>query len=105
MADVDFSNAVLDVNTGSYRPLNQDTFLGLTNARINNTSGQQIVTNNSYQLLQDTPAKISILYTGSFTSGGSEFCTSGSIFRVSNISFSSGDTYSFIIDVETSGNV
>jgi len=104
MAQVDFSNAVLDVKSGS-TPLTNGSVLGFTtNTTLFDASGTVITTNHSQTTLVSTSSKVSILYTGQFTTSGTE-CYPGNIYmRVSNISFSAGDTYSFVIDVEVTGN-
>ena len=112
MAQVDFSNAVLDLYSGnpSYadKPMNSSDYLNLggNNSHILvNTSGSSIVSNSSKTIITNTPSKVSILYTGTFTASGTEFLTyEAPRWRVSNVSFSSGDTYSFVIDIEVSGN-
>ena len=103
MAQVDFSNAVLDVYNGT--PFSQALF-NLDNANFVNSSQQPIVTNYSRTLITNTPTKVSILYTGEFTASGTEMYTyyAAPKWKISNISFSSGDVYSFIIDIEVSGN-
>jgi len=107
MADVDFSHAVLDVNTG-YNPMTNNNYLNLATASLANASGQIINSNASQTIITNTPSKVSLLYTGTLGSSGTEFYLyySGNVkpWKVSNISFSSGDTYSFVIDIETSGN-
>lgn len=107
MADVDFSNAVLDVNS-SEKPLAESGYLRLRNYMFYYNGNPVTDTSGSSTIITDTPTKVSILYTGTFIASGTEFYIAYSqysgTFRVSNISFSSGDTYSFIIDIETSGN-
>lgn len=109
MAQVDFSNAVLDVNTGYY-PLRMQSYISLgANRILVNSTGTPITQNSAMSVVENTPSKVSILYTGSFDTSGTEFYlhdgdTAHRYWKVSGISFSSGDTYSFIIDIETSGN-
>lgn len=107
MAQIDFSNAVLDVN-GNSTPLTEDDYMSFNNtAYLWNSQGQYITSNQTKTIINNTPAKVSILYTGSFTTSGTEFYIGnggGNPWKVSNISFSSGDTYSFVIDIEVSGN-
>ena len=55
----------------------------------------------------NTPTKASILYSGSFAGSGTEFyigARNALYWKVSNISFANGDTYSFVIDIEVDGN-
>lgn len=104
MADVDFTNAVLDVYD-SEKPMIYDNYLNLQHYFFR--EGTEVSTPTIS--VTDTPTKVSILYAGSFTESGTEFYIAydslHGTFRVSNISYSAGDTYSFIIDIETSGNV
>ena len=108
MADVDFSNAVLDVNYDE--PL-EFSYLGIYSNNPFDKSGNQITTNSGSSAVSSTPAKLTWLFTGTFTANGTEFylgafygSSTGGTWKVSNISFSVGDTYSFVIDIETSGN-
>ena len=108
MADVDFSNAVLDVNTSSgYNPMPQLDYLKLATSSLANASGS-IISSGTHSIITNTPSKVSILYSGVLGESGTEFYLyfSGNvkIWKVSNISFSNGDTYSFIIDIEVEGN-
>lgn len=104
MAVVDFTNAVLDVN-GAEKPLTHSDFMELRHYFFVN--GSQ-VSAPTFNVVTNTPTKVSIRYTGTFNSSGTEFyiayTTTQGTFKVSNISFSSGDSYDFIIDIEVSGN-
>lgn len=104
MAVVDFSNAVLDVS-GYETPLTHSDYMDL---RHNFWHGSSEISVPTIRVITDTPTKVSILYTGTFNASGTEFTINYSstraAFRVSNISFSAGDTYSFVIDIEVSGN-
>lgn len=113
MAQVDFSNAVLDV-IGNNKPM-ADTYynymnLGNSGIFFDTTETNRVNTNNSVSQIVNTPTKTSFLYTGEFTASGTSFHMQYQYYsyyymwKVSNISFNSGDTYSFIIDVEVSGN-
>ena len=109
MAQVDFSNAVLDVVSG-YTPLSLPEYLRLNVSEFHDSSHNAL----NYQswnpnvILQNTPTKVSILYSGTFNVGGTEFYIAYTgteeAWCVSNISFSAGDVYSFVIDIEVSGN-
>ena len=104
MADVDFSNAVLDVN-GNTKPMTNASYLGMASGGGVLTDGSNIINANySLNIIQDTPTKVSLLHTGTFTASGNTCYTDYQKWKISNISFSPGDTYSFIIDIETSGN-
>lgn len=104
MAVVDFDNAVLDVNTGE-NPLNHSDYMDLKHYFYNNNTE---VSTPTISVISNTPTKVSILYSGTFTQSGTEFyiaySTTNGTFKVSNISYSAGDTYSFVIDIEVSGN-
>jgi len=114
MAQVDFSNAVLDVNpdmssSSSSYPLTMTSYLNFDNtSTLFDSSGNPISSNQSKTIITNTPTKVSILYAGTFTvNGGTKFYMGYSTRRpwmVSNISFNSGDTYSFVVDIEVSGN-
>ena len=111
MAQVDFDNAVLDVNpNSSNNPMNINKYMGIgAGYSLRNSSNSEIVSNYSSSVISNTPTKASILFTGTFTASGTQFfITSGwgsqIDWKVSNISFSSGDTYAFVIDIEVSGN-
>ena len=117
MAQVDFSNAVLDVFEGnesvkSMQPLNYDVYLRLGEWITNTGGGSSITSSHSTSILTNTPSKVSILHTGTFAESGTAFLIGQywdnsnwrAPWKVSNISFSNGDTYSFVIDIETSGN-
>ena len=106
MADVDFSHAVLDVN-GSNKPMSTGDYLQLYNGQYFHVGGGVVVNyyNSSMSIITNTPTKVSILYAGSFDISGTGFTIGNSDYwKVSNISYSEGDTYSFIIDIETSGS-
>lgn len=110
MADVDFSNATMDV-FGSAKPMIYADYLDLLSGiTLRDDTFDVIYSRPTVSVLQNTPTKVSILFTGTMTTSGAK--TSFVIgnasyetpFKVSNISFNNGDTYSFIIDIETSGS-
>lgn len=116
MADVDFSHAVLDVRSDitPINPMSQSTYLlfFVTGTLYDSNSGWVVSSGATRTVLSDTPTKVSILFTGTFSTSGTEFYMGDNSaaaerrpWKVSNISYSAGDTYSFIIDIETSGNV
>lgn len=110
MAVVDFSNAVLDVHpNANSNPMSQQDYLGIYyEATFYNNSNDPITTSTSQSIVLNTPSKVSLLFTGKFTANGTEFFINNRMgskpWRVNNISFSNGDTYAFIIDIEVSGN-
>lgn len=113
MAQVDFSNAVLDVwdnrPTQPSKPFTEQNYMNFDASfslyNYENGSYSVINTNGTKTILSNTPSKVSFLYTGEFSVGGTYFLmTNNAIWKVSNISFSAGDTYAFVIDIEVSGN-
>lgn len=119
MAYVDFSNAHIDVR-GSLKPLHQQ-HLGLTNynsppATINfltlESPWEYIATSVASTIVSSTPTKVSYLYTGTFAMAGTSFgiyvkkdsSSYEEFWAITNVSFSAGDTFSFIIDVEITGS-
>lgn len=105
MAVVDFSNARIEpVGTKSIFGNNSNSHLNLRDS-FRNASGTVI---NSGTITQVVSAQNQLLYaySGTFAASGTEFyigqsISSGSIvhaWRISNISFQSGDTYSFQIN-------
>lgn len=111
MAVVDFSNAVLDIaglNPSYSRPMSLDYYLRFGSpsgdAYFTDNQDQRIVSNPSSQIILNTPQKVSILFTGTFTTSGTEMYRYYTMWKISNISFSAGDTYSFVVDIEVSGN-
>lgn len=116
MADVDFSHAVLDAysSNSAYYPMvsSNNLLLKYSALKMLDINATEVTSNMVRTTLTNTPTKVSILFSGSFNTSGTEFylidlfatSMSKATWKVSNISFSSGDTYSFIIDIETSGN-
>lgn len=110
MADVDFSNAVLDVNYSN--PLAMERFFDFDyTSYLYDINSNRINQNETISRITDTATKASFLYTGTFTASGTEFYMGqyfgggiGGTWKVSNISFASGDTYSFVVDIELEGN-
>ena len=104
MADVDFSHATMSVNTTNSRRPISEAYVTLADnpPELYNFSGTIITTSGTRSEIRNTPSVLSYLYTGTFTASGTEFYMGA--FKISGVSFSSGDTYSFIIDIETSGN-
>jgi len=108
MALVDFTNARIEPNSSS--PLNPMEYIRLginavtENIVPRNSSGSAIGTGSSGSLSADSWYE-KMYFQGTFTASGNEFylgtsAASNVLWKVSNISFSSGDTYSFYIDME-----
>lgn len=122
MAQVDFSNAHLDVFEGNeyvntYNPMNHDLYMRLRSSAAEyfyDLQGNSISRiNPTVSIIYESPTKVSILYVGEFTASGTSFLIglysqSGNRkfagWKVTNVSFNSGDSYSCVIDIETSGN-
>ena len=124
MAQVDFSNANIQI-IGSRKPLRQP-FLGLTNYDSATSITYFMTTAEPWvdlgtptiTILTDTPTKYSIQYTGTFSSSTPSGLSEFGIYirqqsyspaydfywKVSNITFSAGDTYSFVVDVDVIGS-
>lgn len=105
MAQVDFSNATIEYITTA--PNEWDlAYLMLKSSALWNSSGGLINQNAAVNKTSETGSKVSFVYTGAFISAGTEFYfrsyfgTRDMAWKVSNISFDSGDTYSFQIDLE-----
>lgn len=104
MAQVDFSNAVLEPNPdiANYYPLTQPFLYINTSSFIRDASDNSNITSGLVvTTIDNTPTKRSYSFTGVFTAGGVAFkirTAQQSYWRVSNISFSENDTFSFIIE-------
>ena len=102
MAEVDFSNARLEPK-GTKNPTTIFR-LGLDNSsnsgRLYTSNGTEIAS-GSCTLLINQQKKLMFLYQGTFTASGTEcyiYWNSGDeLWKMSNISFNSGDTYVFQI--------
>lgn len=101
MAQVDFSHAKLEPKSTGERPITYSDIMRLNYSNyIYDSSGNIIASNVTKTILSETNSKVSILYVGQFTASGTECYPSAYNWRISNISFSAGDTFSFVIDVE-----
>ena len=113
MSMVNFTNAKIDVveSQGTVVPVYWN------NASINATtltdiSGNTINSNGICNLIVDEAKKYEYIYSGSFVTSGTEFyidANPGSVpknarWKISNISFQSGDTYSFQIPITLTCN-
>ena len=104
MAQVDFSNARIEPDssgwvTSSNVALFNSILYGLTEGK------PQINTGYTYNITYDSPSKRVILYTGTFTASGTGFYMGiNGYWKVTNISFSAGDTYSFEVEIAVSGS-
>lgn len=106
MAIVDFSNARIEpVGTKSIFNTTSNVDLDISNWTLKDASGNTINTGQASRLI-DQQNRLLFAYYGDFTASGTEFyigqsISSGSIvyaWKISNISFQSGDSYSFKIN-------
>lgn len=114
MAVIDFTNAVLDVNTDDahpHLPMTMADYLYFMNSSTNlyDSSNQTVATSFSKSIISNTPTKVSVLFTGVFYRSGTSFYIgyyygNNLVWKVSNISFSENDAFAFVIDIEVSGN-
>ena len=103
MAQVDFSDAIINSFPSAYSRTSWDfDGLGLGAANFRNSSQQTISTNMTISTYSESIHNKAFRYVGSFTGSGTEFwiwCDANyPLWHVTNISFSSGDTFDFIVD-------
>lgn len=114
MAEVDFTNAVLEPY-GNYLPMNY-RYLKLFDSSgytaLFNEDMSLMICRMTTSILENTKDRFSAVYTGTAERSGTEaYLAVGYqsnpyvVWKISNINFSAGDYFSFIIDIETSGNV
>lgn len=108
MAQVDFSNAIIEPIISGNVNSSSNYYLNLNNGTLANGSGNSIVTSNSKNVLINEKKQFLILYQGTFTASGTEIYIRASDYsgwwRIRNISFSSGDTYLFQINATLTCN-
>ena len=107
MAQVDFSNARIEpvvspnVSTGN---ATANSYLNLNSTALVDATDNAIVTNYSSQLLKNEKKEFVYMYTGTFTTSGTvcyiRYVSNVSWWKISNISFSAGDTYAFSIKAD-----
>ena len=96
MAQVDFSNAVLESNVGfAGNPLEQGYTFGLERDSYlyDGSSGLTQIGSFTRTVVADTGTRRTLLYVGAFTASGTEATFIFNEWRISNISFSAGDTF------------
>ena len=98
MAQVDFSNAVMEPYM--WNPASS-SYLALT-GDLRNSGGTLVTSSKSYNIIKNTVDELSIKVTGTFNTSGTEFYFYQSYFfwKISNISFSSGDTFEFQVNAD-----
>jgi hypothetical protein len=104
MAEVDFSNARIELDTR--KPDNptvaENVALTLAGGRLYDASGNSIVSSYNISNLINQQKQLMYLYHGTFNASGTEvYLTTtnfGTGWKITNISFQSGDTYVFQIN-------
>lgn len=101
MAEVDFSNARLSVDPARTKSPIDPNYLNLIANYFYDSNWNRIST-VSFTRVVDEQNRVSYIYSGTFTASGTEFYFGDAYpsefdqrWRVSNITFSSGDTYQF----------
>ena len=107
MAQVDLSNAILEpILDQNNKPPYYQYYISLwgvnTQIGVYDSSGTSIANNISRQKLIDVSNQLLVQISGTFTASGTEFylglySTPELHYRISNVSFSSGDTFIFQI--------
>lgn len=115
MASVDFSNAVLEVSPNYGNDTISQSFVGIVGGLNGNNT--YIIKWNDSELrtiatlvvsnITNTTTKLSYSFIGTFLEGGDHFYISSQVnnapyWKVSNISFSEGDNFAFVIDIDIS---
>lgn len=122
MAQVDFSNANIEIVEGAQAPM-QYIYFALLHYNYAGASGNTMdlsdittpttrVGHATLSIIKDTPSKLSIAYSGTFLASGNGFLIAARvnsssyvrIWKVTNISFETNDTFSFAIDVDVTGS-
>ena len=103
MAQVDFSSATIEVYNSSTKPMDIYS-IGLYPASFFSTTqgAGTVATISTQNIVESSPSLMSVTYVGTFTASGTDFIIAynGSYYwKVSNVSFASGDTFSFAVDV------
>ena len=105
MAEVDFSNAIIAPSDMQSRNPTVREYASLNTAWIRNSSGTAIGSGN-YTMVSEEQTKVVFQYQGSFSASGTEFyiiynyMSNYSGWKISNISFNSGDTFNFKIQAD-----
>ena len=101
MAMVDFSNARIEVNSTDTESPTKYANVNLAGGYLYDASGNVIGGSNISQLINQQK-QLMYNYQGTFSASGTEFYVVGNGYqarwKISNISFSSGDTYVFQIN-------
>ena len=107
MAQVDFTNAVLSlVSTNTDVPTHYN-YMGFN--QYLKDSSNNVISTATARVLDSAPKSFTYLWSGTFETSGTEFYIYDTLYgnmgwKISNISFSSGDTYVFQIPVTLTCN-
>lgn len=116
MAEVDFSHARIEPLTamGSFpnivNPVSLYGYLSLTYGSYLYDANENTVASMTHTVLINTSNQLVVLFQGTFSTSGTEFYIIGTSYpracgwKVSNISFNSGDTYVFQINATLTCN-
>lgn len=104
MAQVDFTNArIAPATLGGSNPT-KNAYLNLNTTALVDASDNVIVSGYSSQLIKNEQKQFVYMYSGTFTTSGTEcylrYATTSGWWKISNITFSSGDTYQFSIKAD-----
>ena len=101
MANIDFSNAQLSLRSGGYDPWPSPYLAFGTSSSLRNSNGNVISNDVVCTRLSQTLNKVSYSYSGTmnYGRGGTDIMIE-QMWLVTNINYSSGDSYNFIIDID-----
>ena len=104
MALIDFSNAVLHLPTSTSFYVLTEADAGLNGYYLYNSGGTKISTNEGCLKIKDEQYLSVLSYAGNFTASGTEFYLGSRSnisekWKITGISFQSGDSYSFQIPI------
>lgn len=106
MAEVDFSNARIEPIGTVNATKSAEVSLNIAGGILSDVSGNQISTGYSISRLINAQKQLMYIYQGTFTASGTMFYIQQNVgqsanhsgWKISNISFNSGDTYVFQIN-------
>lgn len=114
MATVDFSNAEIEPNpdySGSIISLQYLQMLNLLAVHAEDENGNSVVSSITNRNAGSSVNTLSVGYSGVFSTSGTEFYLGGTsdlgkkmVWKITGVSFSSGDDFDFIIDAVISGS-
>lgn len=104
MAEVDFTNARISPEQSGKNPTGAP-LVNIDTGVLTNASGNLVASGN-HTVTKNTAQQFVILYSGTFDVSGTEFylrsygSSTACAWKVSNITFSAGDTYVFSIKAD-----